>query len=143
MYVKEDVRVFTTLSNISHEFFFKKIVNSHWRRSGVFTVNFEHISNLVPVFLLLSLIMQLPTVLTDFAIKLHQRIRRCPKYTPGYNNLHFTRIWREKLDIGGPSSMPIIWEWNARTIKIIIDISNRLKLRARTFKVKLPLLKNI
>ena len=28
---------------------------SHWRRSGVFTVNFEHISHLVLVFLLLTL----------------------------------------------------------------------------------------
>ena len=27
----------------------------HWRRTGVFIVNFEHISNLVPVFLLLTL----------------------------------------------------------------------------------------
>ena len=27
----------------------------HWRRSGVFIVNFEHISHLVPVFLLLTL----------------------------------------------------------------------------------------
>ena len=30
------------------------------RRSGVFIVNFEHISHLVPVFLLLTLNMQLP-----------------------------------------------------------------------------------
>ena len=27
----------------------------HWRRSGVFTVNFEHISHFVPVFLLIAL----------------------------------------------------------------------------------------
>ena len=33
----------------------------HWRRSGVFTVNFEHISHLVLVFLLLTLNMHLPT----------------------------------------------------------------------------------
>ena len=32
-----------------------------WRRSGVFIVNFEHISHLVLVFLLLILNMQLPT----------------------------------------------------------------------------------
>ena len=32
----------------------------HWRRSGVFIVNFEHISHLVLVFLLLTLNMQLP-----------------------------------------------------------------------------------
>ena len=31
-----------------------------WRRSGVFIVNFEHISRLVLVFLLLTLKMQLP-----------------------------------------------------------------------------------
>ena len=28
---------------------------NHWRRSGVFIVNFEHISHLVLVFLLLTL----------------------------------------------------------------------------------------
>ena len=32
----------------------------HWRRSGIFIVNFEHISHLVLVFLLLALNMQLP-----------------------------------------------------------------------------------
>ena len=32
----------------------------HWHRSGVFIVNFEHISHLVLVFLLLTLNMQLP-----------------------------------------------------------------------------------
>ena len=33
---------------------------SQWRRSDVFIVNFEHISHLVLVFLLLTLNMQLP-----------------------------------------------------------------------------------
>ena len=33
----------------------------HWRHSGVFVVNFEHISHLALVFLLLTLNMQLPT----------------------------------------------------------------------------------
>ena len=32
----------------------------HWRRSAVFIVNFEHISHLVLVFLLLTLNMHLP-----------------------------------------------------------------------------------
>ena len=32
----------------------------HWRRSGVFIVNFEHISHLFLVFLLLTLNMQMP-----------------------------------------------------------------------------------
>ena len=32
----------------------------HWRRSGVFIVNFEHISHLVLVFLLLTLNRQMP-----------------------------------------------------------------------------------
>ena len=32
----------------------------HWRRSGIFIVNFEHISHLVLVFLLLTLNMLLP-----------------------------------------------------------------------------------
>ena len=31
------------------------IVGSHWRRSDVFIVNFEHISHLVLLFLLLTL----------------------------------------------------------------------------------------
>ena len=33
----------------------------HWCRSGVFIVNFEHISHLVLVFLLLTLSRQMPT----------------------------------------------------------------------------------
>ena len=32
----------------------------HWRRSGIFIVNFEHISHLLLVFLLLTLNMELP-----------------------------------------------------------------------------------
>ena len=32
-----------------------KYVQSQWRRSGIFIVNFEHISHLVLVFLLLTL----------------------------------------------------------------------------------------
>ena len=36
----------------------KKI--AHWRRSAIFIVNFEHISHLLLVFLLLNLNMQLP-----------------------------------------------------------------------------------
>ena len=38
----------------------------HWPRSGIFIVNFEHISHLVLVFLLLTLNMQLPAVLWIF-----------------------------------------------------------------------------
>ena len=34
----------------------------HWRRSGVFNVNFEYISCLVLVFLLLTLSRYMPTV---------------------------------------------------------------------------------
>ena len=37
-----------------------KINNKDRRRSGVFIVNFEHISHLILVFLLLTLNMQLP-----------------------------------------------------------------------------------
>ena len=33
----------------------KTLERRHWRRSGVFIVNFEHISHLVLVFLLLTL----------------------------------------------------------------------------------------
>ena len=32
----------------------KKLERRHWRRSGVFTVNFEHISHIFLVFLLLD-----------------------------------------------------------------------------------------
>ena len=32
----------------------------HWRRSGIFIVNFEHISHLVLLFLLLTLSRQMP-----------------------------------------------------------------------------------
>ena len=39
-----------------------KVNNKAWRRSGVFIVNFEHISHLVLVFLLLTLNMKLPAV---------------------------------------------------------------------------------
>ena len=38
---------------------FSRIIKWEWRRSGVFIVNFEHISHLVLVFLLLTLNMQL------------------------------------------------------------------------------------
>ena len=37
-----------------------KLLIRQWRRSGVFIVNFEHISHLVLVFLLLTLKIQLP-----------------------------------------------------------------------------------
>ena len=40
-----------------------------WRRSGVFIVNFQHISHLVPVFLLLTLSKQMPagnTLVQDY-----------------------------------------------------------------------------
>ena len=43
-----------SLENVS------KCSDSSWRRSGVFIVDFEHISNLVLVFLLLTLTMQIP-----------------------------------------------------------------------------------
>ena len=38
----------------------KSNLKSQWRRSGIFIVNFEHISHLVLVFLSLTLKMQLP-----------------------------------------------------------------------------------
>ena len=37
------------------------IAKGHWRCSGVFIVNFEHISHLVLVLLLLTLSRQIPT----------------------------------------------------------------------------------
>ena len=46
----------------------------HWRRSGVFIVNFEHIFlHLVLVFLLLTLNMKLPAGVSQF-IQIHIRI---------------------------------------------------------------------
>ena len=38
----------------------KTLERSHWRRSGVFTVNFEHISHLALVFPLLTLSRKMP-----------------------------------------------------------------------------------
>ena len=38
----------------------KILERRQWRGSGIFIVNFEHISHFVPVFLLLTLNMQLP-----------------------------------------------------------------------------------
>ena len=38
----------------------------HWYRSGVFVVNFEHISHLVLVILLLSLNRQMPTAAVNW-----------------------------------------------------------------------------
>ena len=52
------------LSNKRAEVFYKymyKKEHRQWRRSSVFIVNFEHISHLVLVFLLLTLNKQLPT----------------------------------------------------------------------------------
>ena len=46
----------------------------YWRRSGVFIVNFEHISHLVLVFLLLILSRQMPAGFRDFCdLKLKSR----------------------------------------------------------------------
>ena len=49
-----------------------KTPEHHWRRSGVFILNFEHISHLVLVFLLLTLNRQMPIknfhVLANFQV---------------------------------------------------------------------------
>ena len=44
-----------TRSEIRSKLAIKTPERRHWRRSGVFIVNFEHISQLVLVFLLLTL----------------------------------------------------------------------------------------
>ena len=47
----------------------KTLEQHHWRRSGIFIVNFEHISHLVLVFLLLTLNIQLsagPNVMKEY-----------------------------------------------------------------------------
>ena len=45
----------TTRCEISSKLAIKTPERTQWRRSGVFIVNFEHISDLVIVFLLLTL----------------------------------------------------------------------------------------
>ena len=50
-----------TRCEISSKLTIKTPEHGHWRRSGVFIVNFEDISHLVLVFLLLTLNIQLPT----------------------------------------------------------------------------------
>ena len=49
-----------TTREVSSELTVKTPERRQWRRSGVFTVNFEHISHLVLMFLLLTWHMQLP-----------------------------------------------------------------------------------
>ena len=44
-----------TTREVSSELTVKTLERRQWRRSGVFTVNFEHISHLVLVILLLTL----------------------------------------------------------------------------------------
>ena len=44
-----------TCSNLTKETLGQGLKGRHWRRSGVFTVNFEHISHIFLVFLLLTL----------------------------------------------------------------------------------------
>ena len=50
----------TTRYEIYSKLTIKTPERQHWRGSGVFIVNFEHVSHLVLVFLLLILNMQLP-----------------------------------------------------------------------------------
>ena len=47
--------VFTQLAITCSKLTVKTVERDQWRRSGVFNVNFEHISHLVLVFLLLTL----------------------------------------------------------------------------------------
>ena len=49
-----------TRSGICLKLTIKTQERRHWHRSGIFMVNFEHISHLVLVFLLLTLIILLP-----------------------------------------------------------------------------------
>ena len=50
----------------------------HWHRSGVFIVNFEYISDLLLVFLLLTLNRQLPAGLKDSGAESNLRICQAP-----------------------------------------------------------------
>ena len=53
--LKVSIRNTRTRSEICSESTIKTPERRHWRRSGVFIVNFEHISHLVLVFLLITL----------------------------------------------------------------------------------------
>ena len=60
---------------------FKVNNKRHWRRSGFFIVNFEHISHLVLVFLLLTLSRSMPAGIKDYSFSMfakfsQQEIRR-------------------------------------------------------------------
>ena len=57
---------------------------SHWHRSGVFIVNFEHVSHLVLVFLLLTLNMQLTAGQTPS----HRKIGIYMIYERNTNTVH-------------------------------------------------------
>ena len=50
----------------------------HWRRSGFFNVNFEHISHIVLVFLLLTLTMLMPAgfglITSEFSFPTHHTL---------------------------------------------------------------------
>ena len=59
-FLKVNNRNTRTMCEIYSKLTIKPPERRYWRRSGVFIVNFEHISHLVAVFLLLSLNMQLP-----------------------------------------------------------------------------------
>ena len=47
----------------------KKPERRHWHRSGVFIINFEHISHLILVFLSLTLGRQMPTGLITMSVE--------------------------------------------------------------------------
>ena len=55
-YFQQEVFIFDGLSRtIPAGIYLLKVNNRNWRRSGIFTVTFEHISHLVLVFLWLTL----------------------------------------------------------------------------------------
>ena len=57
---KDNKRNTRTRCDICSKLTIKTPARLHWRRSGVFTVNFEYFSHLVLVFLLLTLSWQMP-----------------------------------------------------------------------------------
>ena len=64
--LKVNSRNTRTRCEISSKLMIKTQIQCHWRRSGVFIVNFEDISHLVLVFLLLTFNIQLPTENTSY-----------------------------------------------------------------------------
>ena len=81
----------TTRCEISSKLTIKTPKRRHWRRSDVFIVDFEHISHLVLLFLLLTLNMQMPTGLglIQLFTSIHKFSYFLKSKTRIFLNIHF------------------------------------------------------